>query len=74
MGAGLQPEPGQHWIHYKGARVEIMAIAKDVDSLQDVVVYRHGEANWVRSLEEFSGQVEHEGKWIYRFFLDDLPF
>lgn len=48
-------EVGKKYRHFKGIIVEIIAIAKDSESLEDMVVYNHVDTDkyWVRSLNMF---------------------
>jgi len=68
---------GQKYKHYKGKTYEIIAIGKDSDTLEEVVVYK-GLYNskefgnnpvWVRPLKEFIEEVEANGKKVKRFGL-----
>jgi len=74
----MQVKPGQIWSHYKAPnkRYEIIAISKDSDNLQDVVIYKalyQGEFPfgqlWNRPLNEFLSKVEKNGQEINRFNL-----
>lgn len=56
--------------HYKGKEYEVIDIAKNSETLQDMVVYKalYGDGQiWVRPLEMFLGKVKIEGKEISRF-------
>lgn len=56
--------------HYKGGEYEVIGIAKDHETLEDLVVYRalYGKhVLWVRPLEIFQGEVEINNKKIPRF-------
>jgi len=63
--------------HYKGHFYEVMAVGKDSESLEDVVIYmalynseEFGDnAVWVRSLKEFVENVEIDGNDVSRFKL-----
>ena len=48
--------------HFKGITVQVIALAKDSTTLDDVVVYQHTDTNeyWVRSLDEFLSKVDKE--------------
>lgn len=48
-------EVGKKYRHFKGHLIEIMAIGKNSESLEDMVVYRHLGTNavWVRPLTMF---------------------
>lgn len=68
-------KPNQIYRHFKGTLHRIICIAKDSETLSDVVVYTHEEDNeiWVRPLEMFLSEVDHEKypniKQKYRFEL-----
>ena len=51
---------GDVFKHFKGMNVEILEIAKDSETLEDVVVYRHLGTNelWVRPLKMFLSKVD----------------
>lgn len=67
---------GQIYHHFKGWDVEVIALAKDSETLEEMVVYYHkGEAEsiWVRNKEMFLSKVDKEKypevKQEYRFEL-----
>ncbi len=69
---------GQIWSHYKrpNKRYEIIAIGKDSDTLEAVIVYKalyQGEFKfgqiWSRKMKEFLETVEKNGEKINRFNL-----
>ena len=65
-------KPGQIYKHYKGDTMKIIGVAKHSETLEDMVVYDHMGTNpladlWVRPLEMFMGDAEHEGKMVKRF-------
>ncbi|MFH1521386.1 MAG: DUF1653 domain-containing protein [archaeon] len=70
-------EIGQRYRHFKGGEYEIIALAKDCESLEDVVVYRslYSSGNfkigqiWTRSLEDFVRFKKVGGKKVKRFEL-----
>ena len=60
--------------HFKGHIYQVIGIAKDCETLEDVVVYRalYGEHTlWVRKKEDFLSEVDHvkypDVKQKYRF-------
>lgn len=56
--------------HFKGGEYEVIGIAKDSETLEDVVVYRalYGDGElWVRNAEMFGETVTREGKTFPRF-------
>lgn len=64
---------GEKYKHFKGMIVEILEIAKDSETLEDMVVYKHTDKNevWVRPLSMFLSKVDTEKypdvKQEYRF-------
>lgn len=68
----LEPIPVQlgKYRHFKGNEYEVIAIAKDSETLEELVVYRalYGEGEvWVRNKANFEEIVERDGKRIRRF-------
>ncbi len=61
--------------HFKGGEYEVIGIAKDSETLEDMVVYRalYGDGGmWVRSAEMFGETVTREGKILPRFeYIDE---
>ena len=59
--------------HFKGATITVLYLAKDSETLEDLVVYKHDEDEqiWVRPKEMFLSEVDHdkypEVKQKYRF-------
>ena len=56
--------------HFKGKEYEVIAVAKDSETLEDMVVYRalYGEYGyWVRPLAMFCETVTVEGQTMPRF-------
>ena len=50
--------------HFKGGEYEVIGIAKDSETLEDVVVYRalYGDCGvWVRPLHMWTEHVERDG-------------
>ena len=64
---------GQKYRRFKGNVYEVLLLAKDSETTEDVVVYNHDGQNWVRPLEMFLSEVDHEKypdvKQKYRFEL-----
>lgn len=64
---------GEKYRHFKGMIVEILELAKDSETLEDMVVYKHTGTNevWVRPLSMFLSKVDREKypdvKQEYRF-------
>jgi len=60
--------------HFKGNKYQVIGIAKDSDTLRNVIVYKamYGDGNlWVRKEEEFLDEVERDGKKFIRFELEE---
>lgn len=59
--------------HFKGKIVRVLMIAKDSETLENLVVYVHEgtDETWVRKLDEFLSEVDHnkypDVKQKYRF-------
>lgn len=56
--------------HFKGKEYEVIAVAKDSETLADMVVYRalYGECGWwVRPLTMFCETVSADGQQMPRF-------
>ena len=56
--------------HFKGGEYEVIGIAKDSETLEEMVVYRalYGEGEmWVRSAKMFGETVTREEKTFPRF-------
>jgi hypothetical protein len=62
-------QPGTYR-HYKGGEFEVLGVAKQSETLEAMVVYRHldekGEL-WVRPLAMFQEVIEVDGKKVPRF-------
>ena len=61
--------PGRYR-HFKGNEYEVIGVAKDSETLQEVVVYRalYGERGlWVRSAAMFGETIERDGRGVRRF-------
>lgn len=61
--------------HFKGNEYEVIALAKDSETLEEMVVYRalYGEGGlWVRPAAMWNQIVERNGKTVKRFtFVDN---
>ncbi len=55
-----KPIAGQKYRHFKGMIVTILTIAKDSESLEELVVYEHDGEAWVRPLRMFLSEVDKE--------------
>lgn len=64
---------GKKYRHFKGMEVYVEMIAKDSETLEKMVVYKHlGEDEyWVRPYDMFNSEVDHQKypdiKQKYRF-------
>ncbi|MBE6154896.1 MAG: DUF1653 domain-containing protein [Firmicutes bacterium] len=64
---------GKKYKHFKGNIYEVLIIAKDSETLEDVVIYKEiGKNNyWARLYNMFNSEVDHEKypdiKQKYRF-------
>jgi cyclomaltodextrinase len=62
-------KPGRYR-HFKGNEYEVIGVAKDSETMDEVVVYRalYGERGlWVRSAKMFAETIERDGKTMPRF-------
>lgn len=62
--------------HFKGSEYIVLALAKDSETLEDIVVYvtLYNKTDaithiWTRKLEDFMGTKEVDGKVVNRFEL-----
>lgn len=64
--------------HFKGNEYEVLAVAKNSETLEEMVVYKalYGEQDiWVRPLSMWEETVIHGGKEIKRFeYIDINPY
>ena len=53
---------GKKYRHFKGMEVIVTAIAKDSETLEDMVVYKHLDKDeyWVRSYDMFNSLVDKD--------------
>ena len=62
-------QPGRYR-HFKGNEYEVIGVAKDSETMAEVVVYRalYGERGlWVRPAKMFAESVTREGRTLPRF-------
>jgi hypothetical protein len=62
-------KPGRYR-HFKGNEYEVVGVAKDSETMEEVVVYRalYGEHGlWVRSAKMFAEMIERDGQTMPRF-------
>jgi hypothetical protein len=76
-----RPQKRDRYRHYKGNEYEIVGIARDCETTEEVVVYRACYTSpefgknqvWVRKLSDFTTTVEKDGKTLPRFeFLSNI--
>lgn len=63
--------PGRYR-HFKGNDYQVIGVAKDSETMEEVVVYRalYGERGlWVRSARMFAETIERDGEVMPRFRL-----
>ncbi|MGE4214871.1 MAG: DUF1653 domain-containing protein [Anaerotignaceae bacterium] len=56
--------------HFKGNEYCVLHVAKNSETLEEMVVYRamYGQADvWVRPLSMWNEEIEHDGKRVKRF-------
>ena len=57
--------------HFKGDYMYVIGVGKHTETMEDVVVYMHEGKIWVRPVDMFLGEVDHEKypdvKQKYRF-------
>ena len=55
--------------HFKGGEYEVIGIAKNSETLEDLVVYKSLDKGgiWARPLENFLEEVDVEGQKVPRF-------
>lgn len=49
----MEIKVGAKYRHFKGNVIEIVAIAKHTETLEELVVYKHGENLWARPVPIF---------------------
>ena len=63
---------GREFRHFKGNRYRLEGVAKDSETLEEMVVYRalYGDGGlWVRPAKMFFETIERDGKMVKRFEL-----
>lgn len=55
-----KPKVGEKYRHFKGMEITIIAIAKNTENLEEMVVYEHNNEIWVRPMEMFLSKVDKE--------------
>lgn len=44
---------GEKYRHFKGSVMEVVALAKHSETLEDLVIYKHGDNLWARPVSMF---------------------
>ena len=60
----------KYYRHFKGGLYRLIGLAKDSETLEDIVVYQalYGDKQmWTRPAQMFFGKVERDGKVMDRF-------
>lgn len=64
-------KPNGIYKHFKGDYMYVIGVGKHTETMEDVVVYTHKGKIWVRPVDMFLGEVDHEKypdvKQKYRF-------
>ena len=66
-------KPGRYR-HFKGNEYEVIGVAKDSETMEEVVVYRalYGDHGlWVRPAKMFAETIERDGRVMKRFLKVD---
>ena len=45
--------PGSSWKHFIGSTIEVIGTAKNSETLEDMIIYKHNEELWVRPISSF---------------------
>ena len=53
-------EIGKTYRHFKGNIVKVLNIVKHTETLEDLVIYEHGDNIWARPYDMFNSEVDHE--------------
>lgn len=65
--------PGSKWQHFKGDVMEVMMVVLHTETLEEMVVYKHGDNVWARpismflSTEDVSARPDNKTGQKYRF-------
>lgn len=55
-----KPKPGEFYKHFKGNIIEVIAVGKNTENLEEMVVYKHDNEIWIRPLDMFLSKVDKE--------------
>lgn len=71
----MNVEINKKYKHFKGFVVEVIMIAKNTETLEEMVIYKHDNEIWARPYNMFISKVDKEKypniKQEYRFELID---
>lgn len=65
--------PGSKWQHFKGDVMEVMLVVLHTETLEEMVIYKHGDDIWARpisiflSTEDVSMRPDNKTGQKYRF-------
>ena len=54
----MEIKPKDKFRHFKGSMIEVICIAKNSETLEDMVVYTHDKEIWVRPLAMFEEKID----------------
>ncbi len=66
-------EIGSRWKHFKGSIMEVIMIAKNTETLEKMIIYKHNNEIWARpissflSKEDIRNRKDNITKQKYRF-------
>ena len=55
-----KPQVGEVYKHFKVMIIKIIAVGKNTETLEEMVVYNHDGEIWIRPLEMFMSKVDKE--------------
>lgn len=55
-----KPKVGEKYRHFKGFIITVLTIAKNTETMEEMVVYEHDNEIWVRPMEMFLSKVDKE--------------
>ena len=55
-----KPQIGETYRHFKGNVITIIAVGKNTETLEEMVVYNHDGDIWIRPMDMFLSEVDHE--------------
>ncbi len=47
----IKIEKGSKWRHFKGKIIEVIEVGKSLETLEELIIYKHNNEVWVRPLE-----------------------